>query len=116
VLREVARRIVGSVRNYDYVGRYGGEEFLVVLTECSPSDLVATAERIRSSVSERPIETETGLIAVTISGGLAAQHLFGLGHPKGDLLRAADAALYRAKANGRNRVESAPEVIADCLR
>ncbi len=51
VLREVSRRILASVRNYDYVGRYGGEEFLIVLGECTASDLAVTAERMRTSVS-----------------------------------------------------------------
>jgi len=113
VLREVAHRLLASVRNYDYVGRYGGEEFLIVLTACAPSDLVATAERMRAFVSEKPVDTDVGPIPVTISIGLAAQHLSGLELPKGEeLVRAADSALYTAKANGRNRVECAPESIA----
>jgi diguanylate cyclase (GGDEF)-like protein len=109
VLREVAQRLLASVRNYDYVGRYGGEEFLIVLTACAPSDLALTAERMRAYVSEKPVETEAGPIAVTISIGLAAQHAAGAGLLKGEeLVRAADTALYSAKANGRNRVERAP--------
>ena len=111
VLREVARRLLGSVRNYDYVGRYGGEEFLIVLAECAPSDLIVTAERMRAYVSEKPVDTDSGPIAVTISIGVAAQR--GLG-PKlrreEELVSAADTALYCAKANGRNRVEQAPEI------
>lgn len=67
VLREVASRLVQSVRNYDYVGRYGGEEFLIVLAECSPSDLMVRAERVRSYVSEKPVNTESGPIPVRIS-------------------------------------------------
>jgi len=110
VLREVARRLVESVRNYDYVGRYGGEEFLITLTACAPSDLVLTAERIRIYVSAKPVNTEAGLILVTISIGLATQHAVELDPPTGEeLLRAADLALYSAKAKGRNRVERAPE-------
>jgi two-component system cell cycle response regulator len=70
VLREVATRLVQSVRNYDYVGRYGGEEFLIVLAECSPSDLMVRAERVRNYVSEKPVDTESGPIPVTISIGL----------------------------------------------
>ena len=53
MLREVARRILASVRNYDYVGRYGGEEFLIVLAECSAADLAVTAERMRVCISKK---------------------------------------------------------------
>jgi len=53
VLREVPARMLASVRNYDYVGRYGGEEFLIVLAECTASALATTAERMRACVSER---------------------------------------------------------------
>jgi two-component system, cell cycle response regulator len=110
VLREVAQRLLQSVRNYDYVGRYGGEEFLIVLTACVPSDLIVTAERMRIHVSEKPVDTEAGSIPVTISIGLATQ---GVAGPEvaaaEELVRAADNALYVAKANGRDRVERAPE-------
>jgi two-component system, cell cycle response regulator len=105
VLREVARRMVASVRNYDYVGRYGGEEFLIVLAECAASDLAATAERMRAYVAGKAIETDAGAIPVTLSIGLVAS---GADFLKGEeLLRAADNALYSAKSNGRNRVERA---------
>lgn len=53
VLREVAQRLLGSVRNYDYVGRYGGEEFLIILTACAAASLTATAERMRARVCEK---------------------------------------------------------------
>jgi two-component system cell cycle response regulator len=110
VLREVAQRLLQSVRNYDYVGRYGGEEFLIILTACVPSDLIVTAERMRSYVSEKPVDTEAGSIPVTISIGLATQDVAGPEVATAEeLVRAADNALYAAKANGRNRVERAPE-------
>lgn len=110
VLREVARRMLASVRNYDYVGRYGGEEFLIVLADCAPSALAATAERIRVCVSENPIETKAGPIPVTVSIGSATGDATAAPLLDGeDLLRAADTALYHAKNNGRNRVECAPE-------
>lgn len=112
VLREVARRMLASVRNYDYVGRYGGEEFLIVLTSCVPSDLMITAERMRVYVSEKPVETESGPIPVTISIGLAAQHQAPEILKPNELVRVADNALYAAKANGRNRVECAHDVAA----
>ncbi len=110
VLHEVAERMLASVRNYDYVGRYGGEEFLIVLADCAPSALAATAERMRARISGNPIETEAGPIPVTVSIGLAAGDATSATILKAeDLLRAADTALYRAKTNGRNRVERAPE-------
>jgi two-component system, cell cycle response regulator len=110
VLAEVARRLLASVRNYDYVGRYGGEEFLILLTACSPSDLEMTAERMRAYVAEKPIQTDAGPIGVTISLGTAAQLAASLSLSRGeDLVRAADSALYSAKANGRNRVERASQ-------
>ncbi len=110
VLREVARRMLASVRNYDYVGRYGGEEFLIVLADCAPSALAATAERIRACVWGNPIETEAGPIPVTVSIGLATGDATAAALREEDLLRAADTALYHAKTSGRNRVEHAPEI------
>jgi len=111
VLQEVAHRLLESVRNYDYVGRYGGEEFLIVLAECAPSDLIVTAERMRTYVSEKPFDTNSGSIPVTISIGVAAQRLLGSElRREEELVRAADTALYCAKANGRNRVEQAPGI------
>ena len=110
VLREVTHRLLESVRNYDYVGRYGGEEFLIVLTACAPADLVATSERMRAYVSGKPVDTEAGSIHVTISIGLATQHVAGPEVATAEeLVRAADRALYMAKANGRNRVERVSE-------
>lgn len=105
-----ARRLLASVRNYDYVGRYGGEEFLILLTACTPSDLEVTAERMWAYVAEKPIQTDAGPIGVTISLGLAAQPAASPSLSRGeDLVRAADSALYSAKANGRNRVERSPQ-------
>jgi len=104
VLREVAQRINAAVRTYDAVGRYGGEEFLVVLSACEEEPL-RHAERIRELVSAEPVVTREGAITVTLSLGAAISggELLEIE----DLLRAADAALYRAKRAGRNRVEAA---------
>ncbi len=104
VLLEAARRMHSSVRPYDAIGRYGGEEFLIVLPGCDAPDVVNQAERLRVCISAEPIETPEGRIAITLSLGVAAV-------PKGieadldSLLRTVDAALYRAKNRGRNRVE-----------
>ena len=102
VLKEVAHRINQAVRSYDFLGRYGGEEFLAVLSECCPTDLHTIAERVRSAVADIPIYTAATTLSVTISvGGVVTSNLA----PGVDLLSAADAVLYEAKAKGRNRVE-----------
>lgn len=104
VLREVAQRMRSSVRPYDMVGRYGGEEFLVVLPGCSVEQAMSRAEELRLSVGRRPIETSEGIIPMTLSLGVTV----GGGLQSGDLewlLRAADVALYQAKNGGRNQVE-----------
>jgi diguanylate cyclase (GGDEF)-like protein len=106
VLQEVAFRLTGSLRSYDPVGRYGGEEFLVILPDCAPADLVASGARLCRAVAGQPIETAVGAIQVTVSIGLASSIV----HQTSDcqsLLRAADTALYVAKSKGRNRVELA---------
>ena len=111
VLREVAQRLQAGVREYDAVGRYGGEEFLIVLPACQEIP-VKHAERLRTLVSAEPIYTDDGAISITMSLGVAASRS-DLFQPEA-LLRAADAALYRAKRAGRNRAESAaPEDAAN---
>ncbi len=105
VLREASRRIGAAVRSYDAVGRYGGEEFLVVLAGCdSPDDMLKQAERIRSAVCASPVTTQEAVIPVTVSMGVASSADL---DEVEQLLRAADAALYRSKRAGRNRVEMA---------
>jgi len=106
VLRITAEKMHSMERSYDSIGRYGGEEFLIVLPECCLECAVAFAERLRSCVSRDSMDTSEGLIAVTISLGVAASGKEGSqdGH---SLVKAADAALYKAKENGRNRVEAA---------
>jgi two-component system, cell cycle response regulator len=106
VLRECAHRMVAEFRDYDWVGRYGGEEFLIVVPGCTGADLAATAERLRCCIAGRPIETAAGPIPVTVSVGVVSGQFFQ--HPNPDyaaLLSAADQALYQAKAQGRNQVE-----------
>jgi two-component system, cell cycle response regulator len=108
VLQEVTRRLAAAVRPYDAVGRYGGEEFLIVFPGCNTTDLVAAAERLRHCVADQTIETSVGQIPVTLSLGLASGKQVEEEKPDGEtLLRHADEALYAAKARGRNRVEIA---------
>lgn len=106
VLRAVTGRLKGEVRSYDAVGRYGGEEFLILLPGCDNSKLTAKAEQLVKMVERSSIETSTGSVPVTISiGGIASGDC---PHAEvNSLLRAADTALYRAKMAGRNRSEMA---------
>ena len=106
VLHEVARRLDALCRAGEAVGRFGGEEFLVVLFGCTPEQTATAAERMRRSVSDGPILVDGGATTVhlSISGGLAVGS--GDADPQA-LLRAADAALYAAKAGGRDRIEAA---------
>ncbi len=106
VLREVARRMVDSTRHYDAIGRYGGEEFLIILSSCSQSESLNLAERIRNKICIEKVCMPEGLIPVTISLGVAGNDL-GERNEAEILIRAADKALYRAKNAGRNRVEVA---------
>jgi two-component system cell cycle response regulator len=102
VLKKVADRINRAVRSYDFLGRYGGEEFLAVLSNCYPENLSAVAERVRYAVSGTPIDTGTTSLAITVSvGGIVTAHET----PSLESLSAADAKLYEAKRNGGNRVE-----------
>jgi two-component system, cell cycle response regulator len=106
VLREVSRRMVGSVRAYDSIGRYGGEEFVIVLPDCGALNAFQRAERLRQDISSAPVETSTVAITVTASLGVAAvDQAQGIDYQA--LLRAADAALYRSKAAGRNQTSIA---------
>jgi two-component system, cell cycle response regulator len=106
VLREVANRLVSSVRSYDFVARHGGEEFLVVLNNCEPPFAAARAEEIRKNVGQHPIQTARGAVQVTLSLGLLLSRDWGARSAE-DLLHEADVALYAAKAAGRNCVKIA---------
>jgi diguanylate cyclase (GGDEF)-like protein len=106
VLRAVTGRLKSEVRSYDSVGRYGGEEFLILLPGCDTPKLQSKAEQLVKVVGRSPIGTTAGTVAVTISiGGIASSEC---AHADSNsLLRAADAALYRAKVTGRNRSDVA---------
>jgi two-component system, cell cycle response regulator len=106
VLREVARRLLLSVRSYDFVGRYGGEEFLMVLNNCRPDSAFNRGEEIRKIISNRPVQTDAGAVGVTMSLGLLLSVDWGH-RPADELLHEVDAALYAAKSAGRNCVRTA---------
>lgn len=106
VLREVVCRMAGVLRPYDALGRYGGEELLMVLPACDARAAQEVAERVRVAVADTPVMCEAGAIAATISAGVATVDK-SEGPSLDELLRRADVALYRAKDKGRNRVEAA---------
>ena len=106
VLRWVTRRMKECVRPYDTLGRYGGEEFLIIAPDVDGNGALALAERIRSIVASKPVVTQGGEVSVTVSLGAALSTSTRSADPQ-MLLRLADQALYRAKDNGRNRCELA---------
>jgi two-component system, cell cycle response regulator len=104
VLREAARRMQSSVRQYDSIGRYGGEEFLILFPGCGETESYAQADRLRKQLSQTEMSVNDSLVRVTASFGVTSR-------PPGErwteetLIRKADEALYLAKKAGRNRVE-----------
>lgn len=107
VLHEVAARLKDVLRPYDSVGRYGGEEFLIVLPGCDVPTATVLAERLRNHVACKPFQTEEGQITVTLSVGVVSRDAEE-GESPAHLLREADRAMYSAKSAGRNRTMLAP--------
>jgi two-component system cell cycle response regulator len=112
VLRETAKRLLASVRSYDLVGRYGGEEFLIVLNNCDSSQAMLRAEEVRNGIASHPVQTKCGPLPITMSLGVLASSDWNLNLVE-EVLSEADAALYRAKTDGRNCVRFA-KPIAQC--
>lgn len=111
VLALVAAAIKKQLRSNDVLSRFGGEEFVALLSGSGESISGEVAERIRGSIAELNIEFNGQAIPVTISIGVATfdsklSHKNSVSETAGQLIQAADAALYRAKHNGRNRVEN----------
>ncbi|MBN1222824.1 MAG: diguanylate cyclase [Candidatus Aminicenantes bacterium] len=103
VLVEVALRLKKILRRYDKVGRYGGDEYLVVLPNCSMRDATRIAERLRRAVSHEKTETAAGKIHVTISVGCASSENESMQNIE-NLVKSSDKAMYHAKNMGRNCV------------
>ncbi len=104
VLRHIGDRLLQSVRPYDSIGRYGGEEFLIVFPNCESKDARERAEELRRTVREKPISTSDGLISISVSIGVVSiVYNRSAAISPDEILREADAALYAAKRAGRNR-------------
>lgn len=101
VLKETTKRCSDVLREVDYFGRLGGEEFVVILPHSTLFDGIKVAERLRSCIRERMFKVEGAYLALSVSIGVAELR----GHEEfADLLQDADEQLYRAKASGRNQV------------
>jgi two-component system, cell cycle response regulator len=103
VLKEVARRITGSLREVDLAARYGGEEFVILLPHTSKGDAQIVAERLLKNVRKQQFTFDGEVVTVTVSIGCAGNSDVQSSNPE-DLVKAADIALYEAKNNGRNRL------------
>jgi diguanylate cyclase (GGDEF)-like protein len=110
VLQECARRILASVRTYDSVGRYGGEELVILMPECGLEEAAERAEQVRRAIAQQPIATPAGTISVTCSFGVSAAT--SLATKSEELVQSADRALYCAKERGRNCVVVFPAAAA----
>jgi two-component system cell cycle response regulator len=103
VLCEAARRMKASIRTYDIVGRYGGEEFLFILPGCDAQDARKQAERLQECVTREPIVLPRVTISFKMSIGVVVKHRPAV-QDLDILIQTADSALYEAKLHGRNRV------------
>jgi two-component system cell cycle response regulator len=106
VLEEMAKTIGLVVRGTDVVGRYGGEEFIIILPHAEQDAALSVAERVRNAVVAVEMKSSNGdTFSVTVSQGVAS---YMSNEDIYSLIQRADAALYQAKENGRDRIESAP--------
>jgi len=105
VLKRASALFRSSARSTDLVARYGGEEFAVMMPETTLQDAILFAEKIRHLIEESELDTQAGVIPVTVSIGVASVPHSRI-HSAKDLIVAADRALYRAKKGGRNQVQA----------
>ncbi len=102
ILQQFARCCVGSVREVDFLGRYGGEEFIILLPETDRDSAVMVAERLRKSITVNPFKTTAGDVSITVSVGVSSKDDKTTNLES--LIARADQALYISKHKGRNRV------------
>lgn len=112
ILYETAQILKETAREIDMVGRYGGEEFIVILPDTDEDAAAKFAERVRGQVAEHVYRDETTEVRMTVSSGVASFPEAAVEEEE-TLLKRADEALYRAKESGRNRVVRASELPAD---
>ena len=106
VLEKIAALIRRNIRDTDIAGRYGGEEFIIILPQADLSSATVVAERIRNIIANAEMKDPAGnVFAVTVSQGLSGWEA---GEDAHSLISRVDEALYKAKENGRNRVEISP--------
>ena len=111
-LKDVALRLRSELRPYDLAGRYGGEEFLLILPTCNLTVAARRAEQLRIAIAKDPIHTQFGTLPITLSMGVTVSDPES-GLSVEELLQQADQALYRAKEKGRNCVQTfSPELPA----
>ena len=103
VLQEVSRRLGTALRSYDHIGRYGGDELVMILPKCNTAGALEVAERARMAVAAYPIKSEAGELLTTITSVTATINGKREVAPQ-TLLQIAETAMYRAKEEGRNRV------------
>jgi two-component system cell cycle response regulator len=113
VLRQVTQRVAKELRQYDSLGRYGGEEFIALFPGIDEVGLMHASERLRAAICAEPVQFDKTLIPISASVGVSIRY-----HETSteDVLAEADAALYRAKEQGRNRVEFAYDTLIPMRR
>lgn len=119
ILREVAQRLHAALRLEDVVGRYGGEEFAIVLSNIDLDEATTIAERLRTAVQAEPcmwqMEESSSLVPITVTASMGIALYGRHGRTREALIEAADQAMYQAKHNGRNRVCVAEEEVQGLL-
>jgi diguanylate cyclase (GGDEF)-like protein len=102
-LQEVAKRILNAVRGIDKVVRFGGDEFCIILPQTDQDQAIAVADRIRKALVASAFQLEPGIsVSITASFGIAAYPTHAI--TKEDLIKQADAAMYRVKSTTKNAV------------
>jgi diguanylate cyclase (GGDEF)-like protein len=114
MIRKVADILTASIRKHDVACRYGGDEFLLILSECDLDSALVKAQKIKAEVESLVMEKSSGIPeTMTVSIGVAQCPQNGTDQDA--ILKAVDAALYMAKQNGRNRVDAADGLFASAL-